>query len=266
MLARAFGSRVTGICPIPDLVSATVVASSGSGIGGLPAPLRLIEEKQERLNDRAAALVDVFLAHLGEVSEGFEWHTPFGDPRSLYDAISSILRSNDVVLIDTNDFSAQGTAAVAENVILTGGRPVIVCPEQHDWSHTQAIPQRMQVNWDGSREATRAIHDALPFLKLANHVFVVTVRPADQVDQNRYTELQEIVRHLQRHGVAVSMELIELPGDRSVESVLVEHSAEHAVELVVMGAYGGSWLREVFFGSSTDSIIGGTMVPVFLSH
>jgi nucleotide-binding universal stress UspA family protein len=147
---------------------------------------------------------------------------------------------------------------LAETMILLSGRPVLILPDGH-----KGRMDRVVVAWDGSPPAARAMNDALPLLKAARSVKVVTVSGDKPVD--RSAPLAHAVRHLERHGVQVEGGQIELE-ERSTEVVLEQHLEAERADLLVMGAFGHSRLREIVLGGVTEHMLSRTPAAVWLSH
>lgn len=150
---------------------------------------------------------------------------------------------------------------VAESVIFGSGRPVLVYP---------AVPVRkierldtIGVAWDFSRPAARAVADALPLLQRAKLVRVVTISNEKTITTKRSGA--ELARHLACHGVQVVLEDENADG-RSVGQVLEKYAAANKLDLLVMGAYGHSRIRDFILGGATKSIMAMPPLPVLLSH
>lgn len=151
---------------------------------------------------------------------------------------------------------------VAESVIFGSGRPVLVYP---------AVPvgepelrlDTIGVAWDFSRPAARAVADALPLLRQAKLVRVVTINNEKTITTKRSGA--ELARHLACHGVQVIVEEVSADG-RPVGQVLENYAAAHKLDLLVMGAYGHSRIRDFILGGATKSIMAMPPLPVFLSH
>jgi nucleotide-binding universal stress UspA family protein len=148
---------------------------------------------------------------------------------------------------------------VLEAALFSSGRPVLVVP------YIQAIGlklDRVMVCWDGSANAARAVGDALPLLKRAGQVDVVTVEPKE-----RRNELcgAQIAEHLARHKLNVELKPLVAP-DSDAADIILSQAADSGTDLVVMGGYGHSRLREFVLGGVTRSMLGAMTVPVFMSH
>jgi nucleotide-binding universal stress UspA family protein len=149
---------------------------------------------------------------------------------------------------------------VAETVIFEAGRPVLVLPEAA--ALTPAL-DRVVVAWDFGRPAARALADALPLLARAGHVAVVNVETGTPPETTRTRE--DLLRHLDRHGIAATFETFEA-GDRTVGAALADHAVDAGADLLVMGAYGHSRLRDFVVGGATKSLLAAPPLPLFLSH
>jgi len=140
------------------------------------------------------------------------------------------------------------------------GRPVLIVPR---YGTFETVGERVLVAWNGSREATRAVHDALPLLKLASSVTVLSIDP--EHDTGDRIPGADIALHLARHGVAAEgMSTVGL--DISVGDLLLSRAADLGADLIVMGAYGHSRVRELVLGGATRHILQHMTVPVLMSH
>lgn len=150
----------------------------------------------------------------------------------------------------------------AESVIFGSGRPIIILPEKRTSKGPIAL-DRVVVAWDFSRQSARAVADALPILKKAKHVFVVTVSNEKVIDTKQSGV--ELAKYLARHGVDVVLDVVDAAG-RGIGEVFEAHIAQRNGDLLVMGAYGHSRFREFVLGGATRSMLDRPPVPVFLSH
>jgi nucleotide-binding universal stress UspA family protein len=119
------------------------------------------------------------------------------------------------------------------------------------------------VAWDFSRPAARAVADALPILEKAKHVLVVTVTNEKVID----TKLSgaELAKHLARHGVDVVLDTVDAAG-RGIGDVLESYVTSRNADVLVMGAYGHSRIREFILGGATQSMLSQPPLPIVFSH
>lgn len=153
----------------------------------------------------------------------------------------------------------QTALGLSEDVIFASGRPSLLLPA--GWSGT--IGNRIVVGWNGSREATRAIADAMPFLAAAQAVHVV-VAPEPKVARLLGADPgADITRHLVRHGAPATLEQLEGP---DAGRLLLDKARDVGADMIVMGAYGQPKITEFVFGSATSTLLETIEVPVFLSR
>jgi nucleotide-binding universal stress UspA family protein len=151
-----------------------------------------------------------------------------------------------------NDFPAQ--------LVLAAGRPVLILPYSGSFL---SIGSRILVAWNASREATRAITDALPLLKRADSVNLITI--SSKRGTHGDIPVDDIVRYLARHDVNVEVST-EHVADIDVGCTLLSRAADLSADLLVMGGYGHSRLREWVLGGATRLILDSMTVPVLMSH
>jgi nucleotide-binding universal stress UspA family protein len=152
-----------------------------------------------------------------------------------------------------------GETLTIESALFDSGRPVLVIP------YIQATGlklDRVMVCWDGSRTAARAVGDALPLLRKAGKIEVVTIEEKDRRNELRGARIAE---HLARHKLNVELKPVVAP-DSDAASVILSHAADSATDLIVMGGYGHSRLREFVLGGATRGMLGAMTVPVLMSH
>lgn len=170
-------------------------------------------------------------------------------------------RMHDVTMIPIGEQAAL-QQYVAECVIFGSGRPTIVFPEASRRSDPLTFDV-VGVAWDFSRPAARAVADALPILQLAKSVRVVTITQEKTIDTRRSGT--ELAKHLACHGIEVVLEEEEAAG-RTIGQALEGYVTTHEIDLLVMGAYGHSRMRDFILGGATKSIVADPPLPVLLSH
>jgi nucleotide-binding universal stress UspA family protein len=176
-----------------------------------------------------------------------------------WQALARFARLFDLTIVEqSNPTEKRDRDLELEAVLFGSGRPIIVVP------YIDRAPLQLNVvlvAWDGSPVAARAVGDAMPLLTRARQVQVITVvdRPNEDIEIGEV----EIARHLARH--AVNAELKVLPAT-DVANTLLSYAAACSAELLVMGGYGHSRYREMFFGGTTKAILNTMTLPVFMSH
>jgi nucleotide-binding universal stress UspA family protein len=149
-----------------------------------------------------------------------------------------------------------------ERVTLASGRPILVVPYA---GHFATVGRCALVAWNASREAARAVADAMPLLAAAETVTVLAVDPHPGPDGHGDLPGADIALHLARHGVKAQIERT-VSTDVPIGEVLLSRAADLGADLLVMGAYGHSRARELLLGGATRSILASMTIPVLMSH
>jgi len=254
-LAESFEAHFIGMHAAPGVPVAGTI--------GAQLPPGVIEQYRQLLLEDSKKIAKIFAERTrAEVIptewRGMEAETPRVD---LLAAIEGQALCADLLVMGQDDGELRAGELAAE-VILGTGRPVLVVPQVGKF---EKISERVTVAWDGTRASARAAFDALPLLKRAKQVSVVTVREDHpRKTMNAYGS-EEMALVLARHGVKAEAAHEELAG-LTVAERLLAHLADLDGDLLVMGCYGHSRLRERLFGGATRDILANMISPVFLSH
>ena len=149
-----------------------------------------------------------------------------------------------------------------ELVALASGRPILAVPYAGQF---ETVGRRVLIGWNATREATRAVNDAMPLLAAAGVVTVLTIDAREGPDAHGELPGADISLHLARHGVKATIERTVSAGVPAGE-VLLSRAADLGADLLVIGAYGHSRMRELLLGGATRSILQSMTVPVLMSH
>lgn len=147
-------------------------------------------------------------------------------------------------------------------LLMHSGRPVLMVP---DGARLMAPPRRVVLAWQPRREASRALHDALPWLPRDSRVDVLVVNPEATALGHGEAPGADIARHLARHGCHAKVEVVD-KGTSSTGEAILEHCRGAAADLLVMGGFSHSRWREQVFGGVTRTVLSGARLPVLLSH
>jgi nucleotide-binding universal stress UspA family protein len=178
------------------------------------------------------------------------------------EAFSAKARRYDLSIIQQSDEDGPNNDALIEAALFDSGRPVIVVPFiQRDGIKLN----RVVVCWDGSRAAARAVNDALPLLRKAKAVEILIVANEKTKRPQREIRGIEIANHLARHNVKVELEILPA-ADIDVADAILSHISDTSADLLVMGGYGHSRLREFVLGGVTRDILKTMTIPAFMSH
>jgi nucleotide-binding universal stress UspA family protein len=149
-----------------------------------------------------------------------------------------------------------------ETMALSTGRPILVVP--HIGAPAEAA-KTVMLCWNASRESARAASDALPLLRAAEKVIVLCVDPRSSTHGHGAEPGADVATWLSRHGVKVTVQR-DVAADADVGSVILSRAADHDVDLIVMGLYGHSRLREMMLGGASRTLLASMTVPVLVSH
>ncbi|ANW06097.1 hypothetical protein LMTR13_34315 [Bradyrhizobium icense] len=251
-VARMFDAQIAGIamCHSPAIVA-----------GGMEAvPADVIESLREESARAANGAIERFKqaaaqAHLPAEAQMVEASIG-GTPR----IFGHIARTFDLAIVaQTQPEAVTSTDVAAEAAMFESGRPIVVVPSiQKDGIKLGCI----LVCWDGSRTAARALADSMPFLERAKSIEVINVGNGRREAEE---SLAAVGRHLARHGLNCSAKALIADGT-DVTNVILSHAADLSADLIVMGGYGHSRLREFVLGGVTRGILDTMTVPVLMSH
>jgi nucleotide-binding universal stress UspA family protein len=226
----------------------------------VPLPTALDDEQRRELQRAAARAEALFQDCTKGTTARTEWRVVEGHP---LDVVTLHARYADLIVLgqgrDLGEASADLSALPAD-LVLAVGRPVLVVPR---YGTFPTVGTEIMVAWDASREATRAVHDALPLLCRAQKVTVLSIDPEDTGEPR--VAGGDVALHLARHGVPVQTAAVG-GADVSVGDLMLSYAADHGIDLIVMGAYGHTRLRELILGGATRQLLQFMTVPVFMSH
>jgi nucleotide-binding universal stress UspA family protein len=251
-LARAFDAHLAAVAFAYDEVPPAMLAGE--------VPAAWIEEYRKEAQRAAQAAVGRFedaAKRAGVSAQGGWLPATFAGSADLF---ARMTRRFDLSVVRQTEVGNSTPAPlVIEAALFQTGRPVLVVPYIQ---RTGIKLDRVIVCWDGSSSAARAAGDAMPFLERAKMVQVVVVTERGKSDE---IPGADIAQHLARHGVRVDVKQIVAPDTKPAE-VLLSHAADTSADLLVLGGYGHSRLRELVLGGVTRSILETMTVPTLMSH
>jgi len=181
------------------------------------------------------------------------------------DVITTHARHADLLVLgqfNPEDNAIQYQQDMTDRLILASGRPVLVVP----YIYKNAVfGQKIIIGWDGSRTATRAIHDALPILKTAKKTTVMCVKKNSNEILDDQPPGQNIAVHLSRHGVNAKAQHI-ISSEIKPATMLLNLAAEEGADMMVIGAYGHARIKELVMGGVTMHLLESMPLPVLFSH
>ncbi|TNE38139.1 MAG: universal stress protein [Alphaproteobacteria bacterium] len=167
----------------------------------------------------------------------------------------------DLVILGQGDPSAENnvqTRYIAEEMVVSSPRPILVVPFTGKY---REFGGHVLIAWNNSREASRALHEALPFLEKASKVTLLSVNSKD----DDTGENDDIITHLKRHGINATFKAGVWP-DLDVGDAILGALVDYSANMLVMGAYGHNRLREMILGGATKTILGHMTAPVLFAH
>lgn len=191
-----------------------------------------------------------------------EWHSVDGHADRL---LTLHARYADLTIVGQNDPDATNPpvpAGLPETVALATGRGTLVVPHV---GAARAPGSNVLLCWNASRESARAATEALPLLKSASDVTILIVEPRTSDAGHGAVPGADVATWLSRHGVRVTVQR-DVAADGDVGSVILSRAMDHGSDLIVMGIYGHSRLRELVLGGASRTLLGSMTVPVLMAH
>jgi nucleotide-binding universal stress UspA family protein len=253
-LARQHGAHLTALQVID--VAMPVMALGDGGGGAVIA--ELMEQMRQSALTAGVKLKAAFETALAREGIMGEWRQVEGTTREI---LALHGRYADLLVLGQDDPESD-SAGLLEAVVFDSGRPVLAIPFAGSF---KTIGKRVLVGWNASREASRALHDALPLIAKAETATVFLANPTRGLDGHGEEPGADIARHMVRHGLKVEVAKV-IADDVPDSALLLNHASDMGADLLVMGAYGHSRLREFILGGMTRSLLREMTVPVLLSH
>ena len=248
-VARRFGSKLTGLFAETDSLGASVVA-------------RRSPQNVEKAKAKAKALFESVAVHTGIETEW--WQVDRADYSQMIGWTVVSCRYVDLAIFGQHDPRRDSALPedLVEQVLFNCGRPVLVVPY---FGRHEEIGKRIVVGWTGSREAARAVSDAMPLLEAAEEVRVLALQQRGAAVHTEGGPAVDIAAHLRTHGVDAQYERIFIENIGAVANVL-NGAAESAADLVVIGGHEQNSLPLLQRGSTTRDLLRSMVVPVLLSY
>ncbi|MBI2241964.1 MAG: universal stress protein [Magnetospirillum gryphiswaldense] len=244
-LAKRFGGRLTGLFARAEHQGLAVIARRGS---------EAFEQAATESEHQFAETVK----DLGIVTRW--WRLAHGEQSHVLAETAIAARFHDLVIVGQHHADKDAPEDLIEQLVLQSGRPVLILPAVDTYP---TIGTNVMVAWNGGREASRALHDAMPLLEGAGTVEIVSVR-AQQRSPDAVLPPLNIVEHLAQHGAKVTREVLA-GEDIGVMDLLLSRTFDQGCDLLVMGGHGGYHLP-FFKGAGTRHILKHMTLPVLMSH
>jgi nucleotide-binding universal stress UspA family protein len=256
-VAERFGAHLIGLSVVPPVVVLPA---------GMPgAPDTVVIDTQcvayRRESPRLQAALEAAARARSLVAE---WREVEAGAASVADVAVQHARTADLVIASQADPAWAGSVQldIADRLAMEAGRPVLIVPRT---GAQDAIGRKVLLAWDGRREAARAAFDALPILRQAQEVVVIWVNPQQEGEKGQDVPAADICASLARHGVKCQATEAVRP-HAGVGNTLLACARDHGCDLLVMGCYGHSRLRELVLGGASRHVLAHTTIPVLMSH
>jgi nucleotide-binding universal stress UspA family protein len=210
----------------------------------------------DKILEQLQGLGEKFRRSAGANAGGVVWRSSTHFPSEF---IAAEARAADLVVIGREALSGDVYHTYDPGtIVLAAGRPVLVVPR----GIRRFQPSQILIAWKDTREARRAIRDALPFLKQAQSVRIAAVKP--QGAENMDRQIADVAQYLARHHVTVGQQ-IDTVANGEEGPILLQLAKENAADLIVAGGYGHTRLREWIFGGVTRHLLMTSTVPCLFS-
>ncbi|PMS17209.1 universal stress protein UspA [Trinickia dabaoshanensis] len=254
-LAQRFDARLSAILTLtrPEIGSFYVMAGSAEFL----AEHERVSQEQRELLERA------FKAEAARTGVQGDWRVTTAYANEVVPAAA---RFADLVIagqFDPNDPESLVANQFLEHLILDSGRPVLVVPYVGTFA---SFGTHVVLAWDQSREAARAVADALPIVRTAKQTTIVTLgAPGGEPPGSRLPGA-DIAAVIARHGAAVAVDEMAATSAGAVGEALLSHAADLSADLLVMGCYGHARWRELVLGGASRTVLRSMTIPVLMSH
>ncbi len=231
---------------------------------GIHLPAAVLTSQREEAARRADEVLEQVRAKADRAGCRIEVRREWTLLDGFADAFARQARHADLSIVGQADPELGDVDAelIVETAFMQSGRPALLIP----YIGAGALPpSRAVVAWDGSREAARAVNDAMPFLTRATSVIVLVVDPGSLKSHIGDQPGADLATHLARHGIKVEV-VTAASGGLKVGDVIIGQATDAGAGLIVMGGYGHSRLRELILGGATQSILDHMPLPALLSH
>ena len=256
-LARRHDAHLAALFVVDLALPAIAMADAGGGA----ALGSLMEEMRAAALEDGGRIEAIFRERVRREGLHGEWRCAEG---MLREEIALHARYSDLVIIGQEDpeTTTPGATGLVGDVLFGAGRPALVVPSA---GRFVSVGTRVLVGWNASREAARAVNDALPLLAGAAMTCILAANPERGIGGHGEEPGADIALHLARHGLSVTVEHRVAP-DVPDADLLLNHASDMSADLLVVGAYGHSRLREFVLGGVTRTLLRQMTVPVLMSH
>jgi nucleotide-binding universal stress UspA family protein len=262
--AASVAQRFSVIAPLAQRCELRLTGLFTTGVpttafGDLNGWAVLVDAYMTAQRAEAARAEAAFRTEMARLNLTGEWMSREAE---LASTVTALARLHDLVILGQPNPDAAMAGVRPEEVVLASGRPVLVVPYAGEFTE---LGRHVLVAWSGTRESARALHDAMFLIERADAVTVLEVdRPAEG-EAIPDLAAADVAAALQRRGVAAKAESTVSDGT-PIADIILSTAADLTADLIVMGAWGHSRLREFVLGGVSRGILEELTVPVLMSH
>jgi nucleotide-binding universal stress UspA family protein len=233
------------------------------GVVAAEVPQSIIKHQEDMLAQAADEMKVHFLERCEKAGVKGEWRCN----KVHYDDIGSDIVSQslcaDLIVIEQEGHDSYGLPTdLPTRIVMETGRPALIVPNAGSF---KTIGKHVVVAWNGSREAARAAFDGVPFMKNAETVRILAIDPKSREGYDSIALGDEIALCLARHDIKPEVTVTKSAGI-PIGDELLNRLADEGCDLLIMGCYGHSRLRETLFGGVTKNLLEHMTAPVLMSH
>lgn len=260
-LAAKHGAHLTGLCVV-DLPPPDVFYGFPSAFMDVQRAEDVIARLREARLEEVAAVETRFRDRLRVDGLPGEWRVVEGDTAEVLAlhgryADMTIVGQRDPALAD-----ASRTSDLSISTLMGTGRPLLVVPFAGTFDR---VGENVLIGWNATAEAARAVNEAIPLMRTASKVTVLSINPRRGIGGDGDIPAADMALHLARHGIRAEA-AHTVANDIAEGDALLSYAADIGADLLVCGMYGHSRLRELAFGGVTRSLLTEMTIPVFMVH
>lgn len=255
-LARSMSAHLIGLSVVPPFVVIPTMDGAGASI--------TVDEHREAYRLEMAKVKATFERATAQQTLLPEWRDGDAQFGTVAEVIVDQGHGADLIIASQADTEWSSSHLLEDpvRIVTESGRPLLLIPNN---GARTLPPRRVTVAWNGRREAARALFDALPLLMQASDVDVVCLNPGTEKATSGDLPAAEICAALARHGVKCQASVATVPAADVGRDILRQAKA-FGSDLLVMGCYGHSRLREFLLGGATRHVLAHMNLPVLMAH
>ena len=254
-LAARYQARLDAVAVGYETANIPLVAEGGAAVAAI------FDDARERALERAHSALGLFEAEARRTGLAYSCRAVGAMPGEAAATLGAAARLYDLTVVAQPEFSRDTfDNALSQEILFQSGGPVLFMPYTFKGAFHA---RRVGICWDGSRLAGRAVRDAMPLLEQAEAITIITINAASSVPAD--ASAAHLMRYLSRLGVPTEIDSLKT-SKANTQSIILSLAADESLNLLVMGGYGHSRLKETVFGGVTREMLESMTVPTLMSH